>query len=68
VAAAADLDIHDGDPLGGTGGSGGSGGSGGTDGPDGYGPAADDDVDEFDTTEVAARFSGDNPPEPPTLL
>jgi predicted metal-dependent hydrolase len=65
VAAAADLDIHDGDPLGGTGGSGGSGGSGG---PDGYGPAADDDVDEFDTTEVAARFSGDNPPEAPTLL
>jgi predicted metal-dependent hydrolase len=31
-------------------------------------PAADDGDDGYDTAEVAARFSGDNPPESPTLL
>ena len=52
VAAAAELDLADSEPD-------------GAGEVDGFGP--DEDDDGYDTAEVAARFSGDNPPEP-TLL
>jgi predicted metal-dependent hydrolase len=56
VAAAADLDMHDVESAG--------------DEPARADADHDDDgyEDDYDTAEVAARFSGDNPPEPPTLL
>jgi predicted metal-dependent hydrolase len=65
VAAAADLDMADLQ-------DGPDGGEPGRPERDGYDGADRADrghrADDYDAAEVAARFSGDNPPEPPTLL